>query len=168
MKENKRYRFSSLAIIVLLFAGAAKADDITMHCKRVSPEIWSYEDRTRIVKYVDPITGPAQILYRIEGRWDEWGNNDNNKYLSVDVKIADRGGVLIGRRQGNTWDIPSANVIEGQEYVGHNRIMLDFDFVTIIQEIYFTHPGGNPITSKHEGWHPENPKIVYWSCELHS
>ena len=139
-----------------------------MSCKRICPEIWSYEDLTRIVKYVDPIIGPRQILYRIEGRWDEWGNNDDNKYLSVDVKVTERGGILTGKRRGNTWDIPSAKVIEGQKYLGHNRIMLDFDFVTIIQELYFTYPGGNPTTSKDEGWHPENPKIVYWSCAIRS
>ena len=76
--------------------------------------------------------------------------------------------ILTGKRQGNTWDIPPANVIEGQNYIGHNRIILDFEFVTIIQEVYFTHPDGNPTTSKDEGWHPGTPKIVYWSCEIHS
>jgi hypothetical protein len=154
--------------VLIISAVSAYAEEITMSCKRVSPEIWSYEDRIRSVKYVDPITGPTQILYRIEGRWDEWGNNDNNKYLSIDVKISERGGILTGKRQGNAWDIPPANVIEGHNYIGHNRIILDFEFITRIQEIYFTHPGGNPTTSKDEGWHPENPKIVNWSCEIHS
>ena len=154
--------------LLIISAVPAYGEEITMSCKRVSPEIWSYEKRIRSVKYVDPITGPTQILYRIEGRWDEWGNNDNNKYLSVDVKISERGGILTGKRQGNTWDIPPGNVIEGQNYICHKRIILDFEFVTIIQEIYFTHPGGNPTTSRDQGWHPETPKIVYWSCEIHS
>ena len=35
--------------------------------------ICDYEDATSILKYVDPITGPAKILQRREGRWDEWG-----------------------------------------------------------------------------------------------
>ena len=141
--------------LLIISAVSAYAEEITMSCKRVSPEIWSYEDHIRSVKYVDPITGPTQILYRIEGRWDEWGNNDNNKYLSIDVKISERGGILTGKRQGNAWDIPSANVIEGHNYIGHNRIILDFEFITRIQEIYFTHPGGNPTTSKDEEWHPD-------------
>ena len=139
-----------------------------MSCKRACPEIWSYEDHTRVVKYVDRITESKQIFQRVGGEWGEWGNNDNNKYLSVDVKISEQSGILTGKRKGNTWDIPPANLIEGHNYIGHDRIILDFEFVTIIQEIYFTHPSGNATTSKEEGWHPENPKIVYWSCEIRS
>ena len=115
--------------LLIISAVPAYGEEITMSCKRVSPEIWSYEDHIRSVKYVDPIAGPTQILYRIEGRWDEWGNNDNNKYLSIDVKISERGGILTGKRQGNAWDIPPANVIEGHNYIGHNRIILDFEFI---------------------------------------
>ena len=129
--------------------------------------ICEHGDRTRILKYVDSLTDPAKILNRVEGRWDEWGNTDDKKYLSTNVKVSERGGILIMKIQGNDWDISSANVIEGLNYIAHHRIILDFEFVTRIQEIYFTYPNGNPTVAKDEEWHPENPMIVNWSCELH-
>ena len=95
--------------------------------------ICEHGDRTRILKYVDSLTDPAKILNRVEGRWDEWGNTDDKKYLSTNVKVSERGGILIMKIQGNDWDISSANVIEGLNYIAHHRIILDFEFFTRIQ-----------------------------------
>ena len=57
--------------------------------------ICKFEGETRILKYVDPLTGPKKILIRREGRWDEWGSKDNFDKLSSDLTITDRGAILI-------------------------------------------------------------------------
>ena len=130
--------------------------------------ICKLEDHTRILKYVDPITGRTQILQRFEGQWVEWGSVSSGEIKSSELKIAEKGGILKETvKRSSDQDIPSLNIKKDEEFLMHSRYILDFEFVTRITEMHITRMDGTPLVTQDEEYHPTNPRIREWSCELH-
>ena len=132
--------------------------------------ICKIEDQTRIHKYVDPIAGLTQVLQRFEGQWVEWGavTPASIKHKPDELKITEKGAILIATyRDSFDKDVPRFGLMKDEEYLQHVRYILDFEFVTRIVEVHGTRMDGTPLVMEGEEYHPTNPRIEKWSCELH-
>ena len=132
--------------------------------------ICEHKDEKRMLKYVDPIAGSKKILIRFEGDWVSWGMLDpnNKQHKPAELTITEKGAILIATyRDSFDEDVPRFGLMKDEEYLQHVRYILDFEFVTRIVEVHGTRMDGTPLVMEGEEYHPTNPRIEKWSCELH-
>ena len=120
----------------VLISRPALAEEIIMICKKDGvTEIGIY-------KYINPIFGSKQVQQRVDGEWVKWGRDRSDDFVTEKVKINNRSAVL------NRVKKKAAITQQGEEYIYHERYVLDFEFLTRKYENYFAKLDGTPFQAR--------------------
>jgi hypothetical protein len=151
-------RTAFLSICLCLFASTALAKEIVMTCTLYQDG----ETLTRYLKYSNPLIGRKQIYQRIDGSWQEWCRPSRGYHC--ELTITNRGAIMktVSEYTAN----PNNNeygLHAGDDFLYHEKYILDFEFSTRRMEWYEAHMDGRPFSS---GPSLENPEIQIWNCKL--
>ena len=120
------------------------------------------ETLTRYHKYSDPLIGWRQKFQRIDGSWLEWCRPQLGYHC--ELTITNRGAVMKTVTEYTAYKDSNVDGLHADDdFLHHEKYILDFEFLTRRLEWCEAHMDGRPFSS---GPSLANPAIENWNCKL--